>query len=100
CLVAAGAADMMSGIFRNVIWNQTIPDSLRGRLASIELLSFSGGPLLGNFESGAVASLFSVRVSVVSGGVLCVVGCVVAAFALSAFWRYDSRKFQAASAQA
>src|SRR5439155_698970 len=60
CLVAAGAADMMSGIFRNVIWNQTIPDSLRGRLASIELLSFSGGPLLGNFESGVVASLFSV----------------------------------------
>src|SRR6266581_93754 len=52
CLVAAGAADMMSGIFRNVIWNQTIPDSLRGRLASIELLSFPGGPLLGNFESG------------------------------------------------
>src|SRR6266852_654894 len=96
CLVAAGAADMMSGIFRNVIWNQTIPDSLRGRLASIELLSFSGGPLLGNFESGVVASLFSVRFSVVSGGVLCVVGCAFAVFALPAFWRYDARTWKAA----
>jgi len=96
CLVAAGAADMMSGIFRNVIWNQTIPDSLRGRLASIELLSFSGGPLLGNFESGVVASLFSVRFSVVSGGVLCVVGCAVAVIALPAFWRYDARTWKAA----
>jgi len=96
CLVAAGAADMMSGIFRNVIWNQTIPDSLRGRLASIELLSFSGGPLLGNFESGVVASLFSVRFSVVSGGVMCVVGCAVALVALPAFWRYDARTWKAA----
>jgi MFS family permease len=96
CLVASGAADMMSGIFRNVIWNQTIPDSLRGRLASIELLSFSGGPLLGNFESGVVASLFSVRFSVVSGGVLCVVGCALAVVALPAFWRYDARTWKAA----
>jgi len=99
-LVLAGAADMMSGIFRQVIWNQTIPDSLRGRLASIELLSFSGGPLLGNFEAGVVASLFSVRVSVVSGGVLCVIGCVLAAIALPAFRAYDARSWKAASVKA
>src|SRR5690242_15858557 len=60
-LALAGAADMMSGIFRGVIWNQTIPDSLRGRLASIEMLSWSSGPALGNFEAGIVASLFNVR---------------------------------------
>jgi len=99
CLVAAGAADMMSGVFRNTIWNQTIPDSLRGRLASIEMLSFHGGPLLGNFESGVVASLFSVRISVVSGGALCVAGCVLAALMLPAFWRYDERQFKAATVQ-
>ena len=75
----------MSGVFRQVIWNQTIPDSLRGRLASIELLSYSVGPTLGNFEAGVVASLFSVRMSIVSGGVLCVVGCVLCAIALPAF---------------
>lgn len=100
CLVLGGAADMMSGIFRKVIWYQTIPDNLRGRLASIELLSFSGGPLLGNFESGVVASLFSVRVSVVSGGVLCVIGCVAAALALPAFRDYDAQKWRAANVQA
>jgi MFS family permease len=94
-LALAGAADAMSGVFRQLIWNQTIPDSLRGRLASIELLSYSVGPTLGNFEAGIVASLFSVRTSVLSGGVLCVVGCVLCAVALPAFRRYDERKWRA-----
>ena len=90
-LVVAGGADMVSGIFRGTIWNQTIPDHLRGRLAGIEQVSYSTGPLLGNVESGGVASLAGVRVSIVSGGVLCVAGVIVAAFALPAFWRYDAR---------
>jgi MFS family permease len=90
-LAIAGAADMMSGLFRSVIWNQTIPDSLRGRLASIEMLSYTSGPALGNFEAGLVASLFSVRISIVSGGVLCVAGCVLCALALPAFRNYDGR---------
>jgi MFS family permease len=93
-LAIAGAADMMSGIYRSAIWNQTIPDSLRGRLASIELLSYSTGPALGNFESGLVASLFNLRVSVVSGGVLCVIGCVAAAALLPAFRAYDARTWK------
>ncbi len=95
-LGVAGGADMMSGVYRSTIWNQTIPDSLRGRLASIELLSYASGPTLGNFEAGVVASLFSIRVSIVSGGVLCVVGCVLAAAVLPAFRAYDSRAHQAA----
>jgi MFS family permease len=96
-LAIAGAADMMSGLFRSVIWNQTIPDSLRGRLASIEMLSYTSGPALGNFEAGLIASLFnSVRVSVVSGGVLCVVGCLLCALALPAFRNYDARDFRVA----
>ena len=41
CLAFAGAADFVSGIFRDIIWNQTIPDHLRGRLAGIELLSYT-----------------------------------------------------------
>jgi MFS family permease len=90
-LAAAGAADMISGIFRSTIWNQTIPDHLRGRLAGIEQVSYSTGPLLGNLEAGVVASLASLRASVVSGGVLCVAGVAVAAFALPAFRRYDAR---------
>jgi MFS family permease len=90
-LVVAGGADMVSGIFRGTIWNQTIPDHLRGRLAGIEQVSYSTGPLLGNVESGAVASLAGVRVSIVSGGILCVAGVAVAIVALPAFWRYDAR---------
>ena len=96
-LALAGAADAMSGVFRQVIWNQTIPDSLRGRLASIELLSYSAGPTLGNFEAGVVASIFSVRVSVLSGGVLCVIGCVLCAVALPAFRKYDEREWRRSS---
>jgi MFS family permease len=91
CLALAGAADMISGLFRMTIWNQTIPDHLRGRLAGIELVSYTTGPMLGNAESGLIASLFSVRASIVSGGVLCVVGTSLLALVLPAFVRYDGR---------
>ncbi|MGH9035376.1 MAG: MFS transporter [Acidimicrobiia bacterium] len=90
-LVAAGAADMVSGIFRMSMWNRTIPDHLRGRLASIELISYTSGPLLGNAEAGAAAALFGLRASVVSGGVLCVLSVAATAAALPSFWRYDAR---------
>jgi MFS family permease len=88
----AGAADMISGILRGAIWNTTIPDHLRGRLAGIEQVSYSAGPLLGNLEAGIVASLAGIRASIVSGGVLCVVAVAVAALALPAFRRYDARE--------
>jgi len=90
-LAAAGAADMVSGIFRMTLWNRTIPDHLRGRLASIEMLSYTSGPLLGNAEAGAAASLVGVRASVVSGGALCVVAVAATAATLPTFWAYDAR---------
>jgi hypothetical protein len=66
---------------------------LRGRLAGIEHVSYSTGPLLGNVESGVVASLAGLRASsIVSGGVLCIAGVAVAALTLPAFWRYDARE--------
>jgi MFS family permease len=91
CLAIAGASDMISGVFRMIIWNQTIPDHLRGRLAGIELISYHTGPMLGNAESGIVASLFSIRTSIVSGGVLCVLGTGVLLLALPQFRTYDGR---------
>ena len=91
CLAIAGGADMVSGIFRGVIWNQTIPDSVRGRMAGIELLSYSIGPLLGQVRSSTAASLTSLRASFVSGGVLCMVGVGIAAFSLPSLWNYDDR---------
>jgi hypothetical protein len=72
------------------------PDRLRGRLASIELLSYTSGPLLGNAEAGAAASLLGVRASVVSGGALCVVAVAGTAAVLPAFWAYDAHQERAA----
>jgi hypothetical protein len=81
-----------SSVWRSLtIWNQTIPDHLRGRLAGIEMVSYTTGPLLGNAESGIVASLFSIRTSIVSGGILCMLGTGLMALALPAFVSYDGR---------
>jgi MFS family permease len=91
CLVAAGGADMVSGLFRMTIWNQTIPDHLRGRLAGIEMVSYMSGPLLGNARAGAVASLAGVRASIVSGGLLCIVGAAALTLLLPDFLHYDGR---------
>lgn len=90
-LALAGAADMVSGIFRSTIWNQTIPDEKRGRLAGIEMLSYSIGPLGGQARSGLVADATTVRTSIVSGGVLCVLGVAATAAWLRDFWGYDDR---------
>lgn len=90
-LALAGAADMISGIFRSTIWNQTIPDELRGRLAGIEMLSYSLGPMGGSARAGLVADLTSVRASIVSGGILCVAGVAATGAVLRDFWHYDSR---------
>ena len=57
CFVFAGSADAVSGVFRQTIWNQTIPDEVRGRLAGIEMVSYSIGPTLGGVESGVASRL-------------------------------------------
>jgi MFS family permease len=90
-LVLAGAADMYSGIWRMSIWNRTIPDRLRGRLAGIELLSYSVGPSLGQLRAGGMAAVTGVRASIVGGGLLCVgaVGALTAV--LPRFRAYDER---------
>jgi MFS family permease len=90
-LALAGAFDMVSALFRFVIWNQTIPNHLRGRLAGLEMISYTSGPKLGDAEAGIVASLFGLRTSIVSGGILCVVGTVVVSLLIPQFIRYDGR---------
>ena len=94
CLVVAGFADMVSALFRMTLWNRTIPDHFRGRLAGIEQISYMSGPMLGNAEAGLVASVTSVSVSVVSGGILCVVGSAVLAVLLPRFRTFDVRVFE------
>ncbi|WP_327182691.1 MFS transporter [Streptomyces sp. NBC_01334] len=91
CLALAGGFDMVSGIFRGVMWNQTIPDELRGRLAGIELLSYSVGPTVGQVRSGGLAAWLGVRTSVWSGGVLCVGAVGLLALCLPGLMTYDVR---------
>ncbi len=88
CLALAGGFDMISGVFRMTIWSQTIPHHLRGRLAGLEMISYTSGPKLGDAEAGLVATLFSVRTSIVSGGVLCVVGTAIISLLIPQFIRY------------
>jgi len=87
-LALAGGFDMISAVFRMTIWSQTIPHHLRGRLAGLEMISYTSGPKLGDVEAGVVATLFSVRASIVSGGILCVVGTAIISFLIPDFIRY------------
>ncbi|MCF6521877.1 MFS transporter [Streptomyces sp. JJ36] len=90
-LTVAGACDMVSGIFRTTLWNQTVPDELRGRLAGIELLSYTAGPQLGQLRSGGTAALTSVRTAVWGGGLACVAAVGLLALALPRLMAYDAR---------
>ncbi len=92
CLLVAGAADGVSGIFRMTIWNQTIPDRLRGRMAGIEMISYLTGPYLGNAQVGFTASLLGLRTGIMWGGAACVAGTGVLALLLPRFVRYDRRE--------
>ena len=99
CLVLAGAADMVSGIFRGALWNQTIPGALRGRLAGVELLSYGIGPSAGQIRAGAAAGVTSARFSIVSGGLLCVGAVGLVCCALPAFTHYRAEAGQSPAEQ-
>ncbi len=90
-LAVAGGADMVSGLFRSLIWNQTIPDQLRGRLAGIEMISYSVGPQAGHMRVSLFANWFGLSRALTSGGLLCMFGTTAAAAGLRSFWQYDVR---------
>jgi MFS family permease len=94
-LAIAGGADFYSAVLRSTMLLRTTPDHLRGRLLGIEFMQVASAPSLGDVEAGVLASATSLRFSVVSGGLLCVVGCVATALALPAFLRYDSHRSHA-----
>ena len=87
----AGASDMVSALFRGLIWNQSIADEYRGRLAGIELLSYSVGPLGGQMRSGTMAAWTNLRTSVVSGGLICIGFISIFATILPDFRKYDAK---------
>jgi MFS family permease len=92
CLVIAGAFDQVSALFRGFIWNQSIPDELRGRLAGIEMLSYLLGPLGGQARAGGMAAMSSLRFSVVGGGMMCIGFVIAIAAVMPAFRNYDVNK--------
>jgi MFS family permease len=87
-LAVAGAADMVSAVFRQTILLQNVPDALLGRLSALNFVVVAGGPRFGDLEAGGVASLTSPVFSAVSGGLACVVGVVALGLAVPAFARY------------
>jgi MFS family permease len=91
-LALAGAADMVSGLFRMTIWNETIPSEIRGRMAGIEQLSYMTGPLLGNARAGYMGQRFGLANAIVWGGAVCVIGVIACVPLLPAFWRYRRRE--------
>lgn len=87
-LALAGAADVISAVFRSTILQLSVPDSLRGRLSAIHIMVVTGGPRLGDVEAGAMASLVSPWFSVVSGGLACMVGAVLLGSFVPSLARY------------
>jgi MFS family permease len=90
-LAAAGAADNVSAVMRSTILFSVTPDRLRGRVAGIEFAQVASTPSLGNVEAGVVASLTSLRTSIVSGGLASVAGTALIALFVPSFIRYESR---------
>jgi MFS family permease len=91
-LALAGAADVISAIFRNTITQVTTPDRLRGRMSQIFILVVTGGPRLGDFEAGVVAAWFTPTISVVTGGLACIVGAGIVALAYPELRRYRAER--------
>jgi MFS family permease len=94
CLVLAGYADMVSAVFRQTIWNQTIPDELRGRLAGIEMISYLSGPMLGNTQLGFLSSSLGIQRAITVSSLLGLGGVVACAQALPKFRRYLAPRFE------
>jgi predicted MFS family arabinose efflux permease len=94
-LVVAGAADVVSSVFRAVIVQQVTPDAMQGRVNSLIFAGLQGGPRLGDAESGAAAALAGPQVAAWSGGLLSVATAVVTCWAIPQFWRYGSDAGQA-----
>ncbi|MFJ2113812.1 MFS transporter [Streptomyces sp. NPDC087850] len=90
CLVVAGGGDQISGLARMTLWNQTIPEEFRGRLAGIEVLSYSCGPQLGQVRAGAVAGWTGTRPAIWSGGLACVAAVGLLAAVLPKLLTYDA----------
>jgi MFS family permease len=90
-LAVGGGADAISGIFRTTMWNESIPPEMRGRMAGIEMISYSLGPTAGQFRAGVMAAWTTLRFSLTFGGLACTGSVGAVALALPRLWSFDSR---------
>lgn len=88
CLALTGATDTVSMVIRNIVRQLETPDHLRGRMIGVNMVFFNGGPQLGEFEAGAVANWFGATVSVVTGGIGCLVATIWIAAKTPALRKY------------
>jgi MFS family permease len=92
CLALTGATDTVSMVIRNIIRQLETPDRLRGRMIGVNMVFFNGGPQLGEFEAGAIANWLGATVSVVSGGIGCIVATAWVAIKTPALRRHVSER--------
>ena len=97
-LAATGASDTVSMILRQTIRQVVTPDELRGRMTSVNMIFFMGGPQLGELEAGLVAALFSAPVSVITGGIGCLIAVAVTAWKAPTLRKYDEDDLKQANA--
>jgi len=90
-LAIGGGADAMSGMFRSTMWNESIPPAVRGRMAGIEMISYSLGPTAGQFRAGVMAAWTTLRFSLTFGGLACTGSVATVAVALPRLWSFDAR---------
>lgn len=90
-LAIGGGADAISGIFRATMWNESIPPLVRGRMAGIEMISYSLGPTAGQFRAGVMAAWTTLRFSLTFGGLACTGSVAGVAVALPRLWSFDAR---------
>jgi MFS family permease len=95
CLGLAGFGDQISAILRSVMLYRITPSDMLGRVSGIEFMQVAAAPSLGNLEAGALANATSLRLSIVTGGAACIVGCALLALAFPALMRYDAAQSHA-----
>lgn len=93
-LALIGAGDVVSSIIRNTIRQMTTPDHLRGRMVSVNMLFFYGGPQLGEAEAGVVAAMFGAPFSVVIGGAGTIIATIVLAILIPQLRKYRGHDLQ------
>jgi MFS family permease len=94
-LALAGAADLVSAVYRQTILQTYAPDEMRGRMQGVFIAVVAGGPRLGDLRAGATASATTTTISWVGGGIACVLVVAAIGVVVRPFWRYDTRTAQA-----